>query len=1211
MAEGKRDQVGQQLGNYRLLRLLGRGGFAEVYLGEHVYLKSHAAVKLLHTMLKDEERAVFLQEAQTLVRLSHPHIVRVLDFAIEDGTPFLVMEYAPNGTLRQRHPKGTVLSPETILPYVQQVASALQYAHDQWLIHRDVKPENMLLGARDEVLLSDFGLAMLAPQTHPYSTHEMARQVAGTSLYLAPEQLQGHPGPASDQYALGVVVYEWLCGRPPFGGTPIEVAAQHLSMAPPPLREQVPDLSPALEEVVLRALEKEPQQRFARVQDFADALEQACQLTPLHRVSPASIVEAPAPVTASQVLQSTRKPEPLWKVPTVFRPLIGREQEVAAVVALLLRPEVRLVTLLGTGGIGKTSLALQVATEMRAHFADGCCVVPLAPVTDPALVVPTIAEVLGIREIGKESLLEQMKLALRDRHLLLVLDNFEQLLATAPLTEELLLACPSLNIVVTSRAVLHVQMEQEFPVSPLALPDLRHLPESEELLQYAAVSLFVQRVRAILPTFQVTAANARAIAEICVRLDGLPLAIELAAARIKLLPPLALLARLSQRLQVLTGGARTLPARQQTLRNTLKWSYDLLDAGEQRLFRRLAVFVGGWTLEAVEAVVNVEHDTGDGGLSILDEVASLLDKSLLLQVEQEGGEPRLQMLMTVREYGLECLRERGEAEAAQRAHALYYLQLAEEAERHLKGTQQLVWLRRLEQELENLRAALEWLVGHEEVELAFRLCGALWRFWEMRGYWSEGRRWLEAALGLPNAQGRTAARAKALFGVGYFASSLGDVGAARALLEESVALYRELEDKRSLAEALSELGWCMFQQNDFAAAHTLLEEGVVLARSAGDRWTLAYALRSLGWFMRYQDDLEAARLPLEESVTLCRELGDKHALSRTLSYLTEVTLSQGNVTQAVAMAQESLALAREQGNKPDIVQALYRLAIVTSYQKDGYAQAAALVQEVLVLAREMGDKERIARALFSLGECALYQSDLPQAAALVQDSLILLRELGTKSLITVALNILGNIRLDQGDLVQAKALYTEGLTLAKEAGRNIYIGWHLIGLAQVAATEGQLVRAARLYGAASPWLNPDVEVDPTQRPRYESFVEQVRAQLGEEAFAARWEQGKAMTPEKALAAPEHDTVPAPPTMQQQLGGAKPPATQTQTYPDDLTAREVEILRLVAQGWTDGQIAEQLVISPRTVNAHLTSIYRKIGVSSRSAATRYAMEKQLV
>jgi predicted ATPase/transcriptional regulator with XRE-family HTH domain len=346
-------------------------------------------------------------------------------------------------------------------------------------------------------------------------------------------------------------------------------------------------------------------------------------------------------------------------LPVLLTPLIGREQEVAAVCAELAHPTVRLLTLLGAGGIGKTRLSLQVATQMRDQFADGVCFVPLAPIRDPALALSAIAQVLDIRESGARPLLEQLKEALRHRQLLLLLDNVEQVVTVAPHLEELLAACPHLKLLVTSRATLHVQAEQIFPVPPLSLPDLLHLPESEALAHYAAVALFLQHARAMQPGFQLTAANARAVAEICVRLDGLPLAIELAAARIRLLSPQALLGRLSQRLAILTSGPRNLPVRQQTLRNTLTWSYDLLEQEEQQVFRQLSVFVGGWTLEAAEVVGNAHRPPDRASVSVLDAMTSLLDASLLVQVGKPGEEPRLLMLETVREYGLECLQDSG------------------------------------------------------------------------------------------------------------------------------------------------------------------------------------------------------------------------------------------------------------------------------------------------------------------------------------------------------------------------------------------------------------------------------------------------------------------------------------------------------------------------------------------------------------------------
>ncbi len=366
MAQRSEDRLGQQLGNYRLLRLLGRGGFAEVYLGEHVYLKSHAALKVLHTLLKDEDAETFLKEAQTLVLLTHPHIVRVLDFAVEDGTPFLVMEYAPHGTLRKLHLTDSPLPPETVVRYVQQVASALQYAHDQRLIHRDVKPENMLLSSRNEVLLSDFGLAMLAPPTLVASTQEMAKPLAGTILYLAPEQIQGKPRPASDQYALGVVVYEWLCGKPPFRGSFYEIVTQHLWQPPPSLQEQVLSLSPAIEEVVLRALAKDPKQRFASVAAFAAAFEQASQLAPSQPGLLPSQQPSPGPVTAPTYTTVAVAPSQL-EGPTEVDSTAD-QHAVPTLMAMSPRTDVgelerRLVTVLFCDLAGFTSLSEQLDPE--------------------------------------------------------------------------------------------------------------------------------------------------------------------------------------------------------------------------------------------------------------------------------------------------------------------------------------------------------------------------------------------------------------------------------------------------------------------------------------------------------------------------------------------------------------------------------------------------------------------------------------------------------------------------------------------------------------------------------------------------------------------------------------------------------------------------------------------------------------------------------
>src|SRR5712692_4788485 len=1037
------DRVGQQLGNYRLLRLLGRGGFADVYLGEHIYLKKPAALKVLHLRLDEQDTAQFLREAQTLAGLDHPHIVRVLDFAVQDGMPFLVMDYAVGGTLRTRHPAGTRIPLDQVIAYISQVASALQYAHNQRLMHRDVKPENMLLGAREQVLLADFGLAMLTPSSRSGSTQAMDPAMAGTAPYLAPEQLQGQPRPASDQYALGVVVYEWLCGQRPFRGAPIEVALQHVSAPPPPLHEQLPDLSPAVEEVVMRALAKEPERRFPSVQDFATALQHACQPTS-HPLS------VSIPSTRSEALCSTPKAEPMWKVPTSFRPLLGREQDVAAICALLSRPEVRLMTLLGTGGDGKTRLSLEVATQMRDAFADGVCFVPLAPVGDPARVLGAIAQALGLWEAGDLPLEEQVRAALRDRHLLLLPDNFEHLLKAAPQLAALLASCSHLSMLVTSRAALHLSGEQEFLVPPLALPDLTHLPEPQALAQLASVRLFVLRAQAFQPAFELTAANARTIADICVRLDGLPLAIELAAARIKLLPPQALLVRLSQRLAVLTSGTQDAPVRQQTLRNTLQWSYDLLSAEEQRLFRQLSVFLRGWTLEAVEAVAkmslmiptlppqpeasraNQSQEKGRDGISVLDGVASLLDKSLLFQVGYEGQEePRLIMLATVREFGLECLVAQGEMEATRHAHADYYLELAQQAEKELGGAQQAAWLEQLEQAHENLRAALDWFLERGEATSALRLCSAIWWFWSVRGHVTEGRNFLERALA-GSAGVATVVRAKALNAAGMLALNQDDYDVGEAFCRESLALFRELGDKQGMALTLYRLGLLAWWKGQYPAARSLEEE----------------------------------------ALAFYRELGDKGGAADPLLILSRLALVQRNHAGARSLAEESLALFREVSDRWGIAYVLLHLARMIFAQGDS-ARAQPLVQECLKISRELGYKEGIAESLSLLGQIALHQGETALAHSLLAESQLLFREVGDRRGAARSLCLFANVITAQGDNARARGLYEESLALLRALGDTEYLALCLEGLGAAIAASSNVVApladarsAVRLWGMA-------------------------------------------------------------------------------------------------------------------------------------------------
>jgi predicted ATPase/DNA-binding CsgD family transcriptional regulator len=769
--------------------------------------------------------------------------------------------------------------------------------------------------------------------------------------------------------------------------------------------------------------------------------------------------------------------------------LLGREQAVDDVRRLLLHDGARLVTLTGPGGTGKTRLGLQVAADLVDQFAEGAFLVELAPISDPRLVPATIAQVLGVRDMGNRPVLESLKEHLRRRSILLVLDNFEQILSAAPVVADLLATCPGLRVLVTSREPLRLRGEREYAVPPLALPDAQHRPTPEELSRYPAAALFVERAVEIRDDFVVTAENAPAVAEICARLDGLPLAIELAAARIRLLSPEAMLARLERRLPLLTGGARDLPARQRTLRDAIAWSYDLLTPAEQTLFRRLAIFVGGCTLDTAEAAA--EADVGDRRWAlvpedVLDGVESLISKNLARRMAGSGETPRLTMLETVREYGLEQLQAAGELNALRRWHAGHFLALAEEAVPRLRGPEQRAWLDRLGDEHANLRAALEWsLTEGQQSDAALRLSGALAWFWVSRTYISEGHRWLDRALaGSPP---HPSARLKALYGLGWLAHISYDTRTAQACLRPALDLARELDD----------------------------------------RWAVAWILHLLGRDAYFSDDAVTAREFAEQSLQVARDLGDEWL---------------------IAWPHHLLGLA--------------------AHIAGDYSTAAVRYEEALAIRRRIGFRE-------GFGICSF---------------------------------LLALVRYQQGELASAYALNRETILMLHEL-RSRFAIQNPLALAAILASPTWPEQAVRLAGAVQA-LGESTRIPPIPliAGPLKAMLDQARGALPEAVFAAAWAEGQAMTLDEAVATAL--TIEAPPATDGEAGPAAPTSATRPTPPAGLSPREVEVLRLIAAGRASKEIADELVLSVRTVERHITHIYEKIGARGRADATAFALKHGL-
>ncbi|HEY4865537.1 MAG TPA: tetratricopeptide repeat protein [Candidatus Dormibacteraeota bacterium] len=798
------------------------------------------------------------------------------------------------------------------------------------------------------------------------------------------------------------------------------------------------------------------------------------------------------------------------RLPAGLGSLIGREAELESAARLLQEPTVRLLTLTGAGGVGKTRLAVEVATLCGSGFHDGGRFVPLGRLTDPQQVLPAIGHSLDFAESVSTDLSERLLDALRNRHFLLFLDNFEHVLPAAPMVAELLGACADLKVLVTSQAALHLAGEYEFPVLPLPVP--ASTAEFETLAGSPAVRLFVERAKAVSPDFHLEVSNAQATVEVCRRLDGLPLAIELAAPRIRVLTPKAMLVRLDRSLELLAGGRRDAPARQQALSNTLDWSYTLLDEEQRLALLQLTVFPASFTVETSERFLQLAAEA-----SVLEVLGALVERGFLRREDTPQGENRLSMPVLIRQF----LRERfldspAAAELAER-HAMLQLGLVDSAYSGLRRRSSESWLNRMESERDSLAAAVGWFITSGRSEEALRMAAWLWRFWFLHGYVDECRRWLGEVLSMAPVPD-TPDAAEALLGAGFAAHYQADYRAAESFFMSSLGISRRLHDIPHTAVSLNGLGGLARVRGDYAGAKRLYEEGLALVVALDDDPGVATLLERLGLVQWLMGEMDAAQESLSRALALCHEVGDRRGIVQALQGLGWFAINRGE-TRA----------------------------------------AANLLIDALARSRSLGDRWNMARALYSLGLVSYRERDLDLARQRQVDALGAANQVGDKALMRACLEALAAVADAQGHHVSA----------------------------------AELLGAAAALAGAAPDVRSAVLESPVLDREYPGLVESVSAALSGARFVEAWDKGHASTPLQALDfALRHE--------ESATGG----------HPEGLSDRELVVLRLVATGGTNAQIAHQLFLSIRTVDAHLRTIYRKLGVTSRAAATRFAVEHEL-
>ena len=886
-------QINKTFSHYRILSLIGEGGMGSVYLADDLKHSRRVAIKV---MKADIGAAIgygrFLREIEIAARLAHPHILPLHDSGLIDDQPYYVMPYIEGESLRQRLARQKSLSISDALRLATEIAGALGYAHEHGLIHRDIKPENVLL-ADGIALVADFGIARFT-KSDDRTAITMQNSAIGTPGYMSPEQLEGVVpiDGRADLYSLGCVLYEMLLGNPPFTGSVHSVAHQHMSSAPPSVMDARPEVPRHVADATMTLLAKDPELRFATAADFVKAIN--------------------APGDAATLYLETDRPgkSQTTNLPKDRTRFIGRTTELDDCRRMM--GTTRLLTLAGLGGCGKTRLAIKVAESLTNEFQDGVWFVDLVPLTEGSRVVRAVAQVLKLREDADKSLDDVVSTHISDKRLLLLLDNCEHLLsACAECIDRLLSSCSEIRILATSREALNVQGERVIAVPPLSIPDINGGLALDVVASADAVKFFVERAQIVRGGFELTSANAASVAEICRRLDGIPLAIELAAARVKILSIDQILTKLDDRFKLLSGVGKTMLARHQTLRAVIEWSYEQLVDEERRLLRALSVFAGGWTLELASKVAG-----GFDEYEMLDLHSQLVDKSILVVQPEQRGAPRYGFLETVRQFLLEILNDSGEGKVIREAHMEAMLSLAEQAYAE-RITQEEQWAEVLEVESDNLRVALEY-AGAIDPERYLRLVGAVAWFWLVKTHLFEGREHLTAALASSAVEPSRPARARALWGAAQTLAFQGDTSAARGWMDEALRTWRHLGDTREIALALEGIGWTHFFRSEDEEACAAFEECLHLHRASGDQHLIIRAMVGLAQVLVALGRTSEAKPMAREIIEFSKPRNDKRSEHFGWHYLADCELFLGNCRDSLDLYKQSLVLARAIGDKVEI-----------------------------------------------------------------------------------------------------------------------------------------------------------------------------------------------------------------------------------------------------------------------------------------------------